>query len=61
MNPVTPIAQFTGVNPGDDRKYLFKDTWVISSRFVNEFRMGYSRLDNGFTVPTAFANFPTRR
>ncbi len=58
VNADTPLAQFTGSEPGDDRKYLFKDTWVISSRFVNEFRMGYSRLDNGFTVPTAFANFP---
>ena len=58
VNPDTPQAQFTGAETGDDRKYLFKDTWVISSRFVNEFRMGYSRLDNGYGVPPAFSNFP---
>ena len=58
VNPDTPQSQFTGTNPTDTRKYLFKDTWVISSRFVNEFRAGYARLVTGFTVPAAFADFP---
>ena len=58
VNPDTPQAQFTGAISSDSRKYLFKDTWVISSRFVNEFRTGYSRLVNSFGVPPTFSNFP---
>jgi Carboxypeptidase regulatory-like domain/TonB dependent receptor-like, beta-barrel len=58
VNGDTPQAQFTGSIASDTRKYLFKDTWVISSRFVNEFRAGYSRLVNDFGVPTTFDNFP---
>src|SRR5690348_10078654 len=58
VNPDTPQAKFTGAIAGDARKYLFKDTWVISSRYVNEFRVGYSRLVNSFGVPPTFSNFP---
>src|SRR5215472_69909 len=58
VNVDTPQPQFTGTLPGDTRKYLFKDTWAVSSQFVNEFRTSYSRLVAGFAVPAAFANFP---
>jgi hypothetical protein len=58
VNADTPQAQFTGSIAEDARKYLFKDTWVISSRFVNEFRASYSRFVQAYTVPTTYANFP---
>jgi hypothetical protein len=58
VNTDTPQAQFTGALEGDTRKYLFKDTWVISSQFINEFRTSFSRLVSVFGVPAAFANFP---
>ena len=54
----TPQSQFTGAEPVDARKYLFKDTWIINNRFVNDFRVSYSRFSLALTVPTAFTNFP---
>jgi len=54
----TPLAQFTGEEPVDARKYLFKDTWIINSRFINDFRVSYSRFSLALTVPTAFTTFP---
>lgn len=58
VNNSTPQAQFTGTNPVNTRKYLFKDTWIASNRLVNDFRASLSRFTAGFTVPTQFANFP---
>ena len=57
-NFATPLSQFTGAEPVDARKYLFKDTWIISSRFINDFRVSYSRFSLALTVPTTFTNFP---
>jgi len=58
VNNDTPQAQFTGSNPVNTRKYLFKDTWILSNKMVNDFRASLSRFTAEFTVPTAFANFP---
>src|SRR6202035_3553699 len=40
------------------RKYLFKDTWIVSNQMVNDFRASYSRFVSPFTVPPAFTNYP---
>ncbi len=58
VNFDTPEPQFTGAVANDTRKYLLKDTWIISSRFVNDFRASYSRFVLAYEVPPAFANFP---
>ena len=58
VNLDTPQAQFSGSNPVNARKYLFKDTWIVSNKMVNDFRASLSRFTAGFTVPSAFANFP---
>jgi outer membrane receptor protein involved in Fe transport len=57
-NLVTPLPQFTGDYPVDQRKYLVKDTWTATSNFINEFRMAYSRFSLATTVPATFANYP---
>jgi hypothetical protein len=53
-----PLAQFTGAIEDDNRKVAFTDVWTLSSRWVNDFRLSYSRNVNGFTVPAEYANFP---
>jgi hypothetical protein len=58
VNFDTPLPQFTGAIANDTRKYLLKDTWIINSRFVNDFRASYSRFVLDYQVPPAFANFP---
>ncbi len=54
----TPEPQFTGDVAVDARKYLFKDTWIISNRLVNDFRASYSRFLLDYGVPPTFSNFP---
>ncbi len=58
VNASTPLDQFTGSAANDVRKYLFKDTWSINDRFVNDFRTSLSRFVLAFTVPATFSNFP---
>jgi hypothetical protein len=58
LNLDLPQSQFTGFNPVDNRKLAFTDVWTLSSRWVNDFRISYSRNVNNFTVPDQFANFP---
>jgi hypothetical protein len=58
VNASTPLDQFTGTSANDVRKYLFKDTWSINDRFVNDFRTSLSRFVLAFTVPATFSNFP---
>lgn len=58
VNANTPQDQFTGAAANDVRKYLFKDTWTINDRFVNDFRASLSRFVLAFTVPDTFSNFP---
>jgi hypothetical protein len=58
INPDLPLAQFSGAESEDHRKIAFTDAWTISSRWVNDFRLSYSRFVQSFTVPSEFANFP---
>jgi hypothetical protein len=58
VNFDTPQPQFTGDIAVDARKYLLKDTWIINSRFVNDFRASYSRFLLDYEVPPSFADFP---
>ncbi len=58
INPNLPLPQFTGDNADDNRKVAFTDVWTINSRWVNDFRLSYSRDVKSFGVPSTFANFP---
>ncbi|MFB3815977.1 MAG: TonB-dependent receptor domain-containing protein [Terriglobales bacterium] len=58
VNPDTPLPQFTGSTSLDARKVLFTDVWSLTPSIVNDFRLGYSRFNQTFTVPEVFANFP---
>ncbi len=58
VNPTTPLAQFTGALAADSRKAILTDAWTVNDRVVNDLRISYSRFVQGYTVPTAFANFP---
>ena len=58
VNPAMPQAQFTGALTADNRKAIVTDAWAISNHLVNDFRLGYSRFVQGYTVPSAFSNFP---
>jgi Carboxypeptidase regulatory-like domain/TonB dependent receptor len=59
VNPVQPQSQFTGTQASDARKAIFTDSWSISSRFINDFRASYSRLNGPNDLPPAqFSNFP---
>ena len=60
VNVDTPQPQFTGAVITDVRKYLFKDTWVISSRFVNEYRMSYYAPCGWFRGSTSVCKFSQR-
>ncbi|MEO6119592.1 MAG: carboxypeptidase-like regulatory domain-containing protein, partial [Terriglobales bacterium] len=53
-----PVPQFSGSVTFDVHKAALTDVWTINSRLVNDFRLGYTRQINGFTVPATFANFP---
>jgi outer membrane receptor protein involved in Fe transport len=58
VNPDTPIPQFTGAVASDARKAILTDAWAVTPFVVNDFRVSYSRFQQGFTVPEQFANFP---
>ncbi len=53
-----PLAQFNGSNPAFAKKATVNHIWAVSDRFVNDFRLGYTRSGVDFSVPAAFANFP---
>jgi hypothetical protein len=53
-----PVPQFSGSVTFDVHKAALTDVWSITNRLVNDFRLGYTRQLNGFTVPATFANFP---
>ena len=57
-NPDLPAPQFTGDIASDHRKVIITDIWTVSPRVVADFRAGYSRYVNAFTVPDQFKNFP---
>jgi Carboxypeptidase regulatory-like domain len=59
FNADLPQSQFLGTNAFDARKAIVKDTWSVTSRFVNDFRTSYSRnVGPALIVPSTFANFP---
>jgi hypothetical protein len=53
-----PIPTFSGSIAYDVKKAALTDVWSVTNRLVNDFRLGYTRQLNGFTVPGTFANFP---
>jgi len=53
-----PVPALSGDFNQTVHRASFSDVVPITSRFVNEFRLGWSRLVNAFTVPAAFSNFP---
>ena len=58
VNPDTPLSQFTGDFAADNRKVILTDAWSLTNNIINDFRIGYSRFVQNFTVPAQFANFP---
>jgi hypothetical protein len=58
QNPELPLPQFSGSIATDNRKVAVTDTWTIGPRWVNDFRVSYSRFVLQYTVPAEFANFP---
>ena len=59
FNQFQPQKQFLGTNAADARKAIVTDAWAINSRFVNDFRISYSRLAGPDVIPPArFADFP---
>lgn len=53
-----PVPQFSGDLAVDVHKASVGDVWSLTSRSVNDFRIGYTRYSNEFTVPSQFENFP---
>jgi hypothetical protein len=53
-----PLPQFSGDLAVKVHKFSFGDVWTIGPTMVNDFRVGYTRYQNAFTVPDQFRNFP---
>jgi hypothetical protein len=53
-----PLPQFSGDIAVKVHKFSVGDVWTVSPTFVNDFRVGYTRYQNSFTVPDQFNNFP---
>jgi hypothetical protein len=53
-----PIPQFTGTVTNRVHKATVSDVWTLSSRLINDLRLGYSRQIQDFGVPSQFSNFP---
>jgi hypothetical protein len=53
-----PLPQFSGDVAVKVHKFSFQDVWTVSPTLVNDFRAGYTRYQNSFTVPDQFKNFP---
>jgi Carboxypeptidase regulatory-like domain/TonB dependent receptor len=53
-----PLPQFSGDVAVKVHKFSFGDVWTLSPSWVNDFRAGYTRFQNSFTVPDQFKNFP---
>lgn len=59
VNPIQPQSQFTGDQASDARKVIFTDAWTINSRWINDFRASFSRLNGpNLNTPSGFDNFP---
>jgi hypothetical protein len=53
-----PLSQFSGDVAVKVHKFSFQDVMTVSPTLVNDFRAGYTRYQNSFTVPEEFKNFP---
>ena len=53
-----PIPTFSGAVAYRVHKATFSDVLPVSGRFINDFRAGYSRLIQSYSVPEQFSNFP---
>jgi len=53
-----PLPQFSGSVAVKVHKFSIGDVWTVNSTTVNDFRAGYTRFQNAFTVPEQFRNFP---
>jgi hypothetical protein len=53
-----PVPQFSGDLSVKVHKASIGDVWTVNSTSVNDFRLGYTRYTNAFTVPDQFINFP---
>lgn len=59
FNASLPAPQFLGTRGSDGRKAIISDVWTLSSRFINNARVSYSRsIGPQLVAPAAFANFP---
>jgi hypothetical protein len=53
-----PLEQFSGDVSVKVHKFSFGDVWTVNPTLVNDFRVGYTRYQNAFTVPEQYRNFP---
>jgi hypothetical protein len=53
-----PVPALSGDFSQTVRRASISDVVPITNSFVNEFRLGWSRFVNSFSVPAAFSNFP---
>jgi hypothetical protein len=53
-----PLEQFSGSVATKVHKFSFGDVWTVSPAWVNDFRLGYTRYQNAFTVPDKYKDFP---
>jgi len=56
--PAPALPQFGGDLTFDVRKATVTDAWTITDRWINDFRLGFTRSVQGYTVPDEFLNFP---
>jgi len=55
----TPQPEFNQPGVNNNRKVAFSDSWVISSRFVNDLRLSYSRFLQQIATPSKFDSYNT--
>ena len=53
-----PIPAFSGDVAVKVHKFSVGDVWILGPTLVNDLRVGYTRFQNGFTVPDKYSNFP---
>ena len=56
---VTPQPQFNQPGINNNRKVALTDSWVISPRFVNDFRLSYSRFLQEIATPAKYDSYNT--
>src|SRR5262249_2553139 len=56
--PAPPLPQFSGDIAVKVHKFSVGDVSIKSPRLVNDFRAGYTRYQNSYTVPEQSKNFP---